>query len=152
MVLFPQTSPEHYITGKAALNVPNEDGTFADWHFDEVFLSGRGKIRIAGQDAPETTNWFGDYGIRECGDVLRRFGVAIDPTAQVYSATHVRAILDMLISSLCQHRLPLHVSVEDLLDSTKDVAQLKGQLQNLKTKLTDKTSLLLLEQWERNKF
>jgi hypothetical protein len=33
----PTTSREHYITGKAALNVPNGDGSFADWHVDAVF-------------------------------------------------------------------------------------------------------------------
>ena len=93
MNAFPHTSERNYITGKAALNVPNEDGSFADWHFDEVFLSGRGKIRIAGQDTPETAALLGNYGIRECGGVLRRFGVSLPTDDKVYAASTVLAIL-----------------------------------------------------------
>lgn len=147
MNAFPHTSERNYITGKAALNVPNEDGSFADWHFDEVFLSGRGKIRIAGQDTPETAALLGNYGIRECGGVLRRFGVSLPTDDKVYAASHIRAILDMVLYSIANQRPPEHVSVHDMLDAPEDVAELKTQVKTLQGKITDKITLSLLTQW-----
>ena len=149
MNTLPQTSEKHYITGKAALNVPNEDGTFADWHFDEVCLSGRGKIRVAGQDAPETANLLGNYGVRECSGVLRRFGVALQAGENVYVANHIRALLDMVLASVAKHRIPLHVTVEDMLDSPEERSELQAQVSALKSRITDKVTLSLLEQWEQ---
>jgi hypothetical protein len=147
MNAFPHTSERNYITGKAALNVPNEDGSFADWHFDEVFLSGRGKIRIAGQDTPETAALLGNYGIRECGGVLRRFGVSLPTNDKVYAATHIRAILDMVLYSIANQRPPEHVTVHDMLDAPEDVAELQTQVKTLQGKITDKITLSLLTQW-----
>ena len=145
----PHTSETHYITGKAALNVPNDDGSFADWHFDEVFLSGRGKIRVAGADAPETTGLLGSYGIRECSGVLMRFGVAVEEGEKVYVANYIRALLDMALSAIAKRRVPDHVSVQDMLDSPQDVKELHVQVQNLKEKMTDQVALSLLSQWEQ---
>jgi hypothetical protein len=147
MNAFPHTSERNYITGKAALNVPNEDGSFADWHFDEVFLSGRGKIRIAGQDTPETAALLGNYGIRECGGVLRRFGVSLPTDDKVYAASHIRAILDMVLYSIANQRPPEHVTVHDMLDAPEDVAELQTQVKTLQGKITDKITLSLLTQW-----
>jgi hypothetical protein len=148
MTPLPHTSEQNYITGKAALNVPNEDGSFADWHFDEVFLSGRGKIRIAGQDTPETATLLGNYGIRECGGVLRRFGVSLPTNDKVYAASHIRAILDMVLYSIANQRPPEHVTVHDMLDTSEDVAELQTQVNHLKQKLTDSVALSLLTEWE----
>jgi hypothetical protein len=146
---FPTTSPVNYITGKAALNVPNEDGTFADWHFDETFLSGRGKIRVAGKDAIDTSNLLGDYGIRECGGVLRRFGVALEENEKVYAANHVRALLDMVVSTLAKQKIPEHVTVQDMLDSPESLEEFRTQVELLKQKITDRITLSLLTQWEQ---
>lgn len=147
MDTFPHTSERNYITGKAALNVPNKDGSFADWHFDEVFLSGRGKIRIAGQDATETATLLGNYGIRECGGVLRRFGVSLPTDDKVYAASHIRAILDMVLYSIANQRPPEHVTVHDMLDAPEDVAELQTQVKTLQSKITDKITSSLLTQW-----
>lgn len=149
MNAFPDTSEQNYITGKAALNIANEGGFPADWHFTEVFLSGRGKIRIAGQDTPETAALLGNYGIRECGGVLRQFGVSLPTDDKVYAANHIRAILDMVINSILKNRLPEHVTVHDMLDATEDVAELQTQVNHLKTKLTDQIALSLLTEWEK---
>ena len=149
MNTIPETSETHYITGRAALNVPNPDGSFAGWHFDEVFLSGRGKLRIAGKDLPDTSHLLGGYGIRECSDVLRHYGVPLAENQKVYSANHVRAILDLVITSLEQHRIPSHVSVYDMLDSPASLDEFQNQLEKLKQKITDKTALTLLQQWEQ---
>lgn len=149
MNTLPHTSEEHYITGRAALNVPNEDGSFADWHFDEVFLSGRGKIRIAGRDAPETMSLLGSYGIRECSGVLKRFGVAVQTGEKVYVANHIRALLDMVLTSLAKNRVPEHVSVGDMLDTSAELDELRTQVATLKQKITDQVTLSLLNQWEQ---
>lgn len=143
------TSQANYITGKAALNVPNDDGSFADWHFDEVFLSGRGKIRIAGKDAPETTALLGSYGIRECSSVLKRFGLAIAPDQKIYAANHIRALLDMVLASVEKNKLPEHVSMSDMLDSRLEVEEFKAQVAVLKKKINNPITLSLLEQWEQ---
>ncbi len=148
MSAIPSTSEHHYITGKAALNVPNPDRSFADWHFDEVFLSGRGKIRIAGKDTETTFPILGNYGIRECSDTLRRFGLAVPDTEKVYTANHVRAILDMVFSSIAKKKLPSHVVVDEFIDSENEYAELRAKIQELKTKLSDTTALALLNEWE----
>jgi hypothetical protein len=148
MHTIPATSERHYLTGKTALNVPNEDNTFADWHFDEVFLSGRGRFRVAGLDFPDTSALLGDYGIRECAQVLRRFGVILDDGVRVYAATHIRALLDLLVASLQKHHVPLHVTIDDMLDSPEALSEFKRQLDRLKNALTDEVALELLNQWE----
>ncbi len=149
MFSLPHTSQTNYITGRAALNVPNEDGTFADWHFDQVFLSGRGKIRIAGQDTPETSKFLGGYGIRECSNVLRRYGVPVQVGEKVYVATHIRALLDMVLNSLAKNRIPEHVAIGEMLDSPAELEELRAQIEALKQKINDQTTLSLLTQWEQ---
>lgn len=152
MHTLPHTSPDCYITGKAALNVPNEDGSFADWHFTETFLSGRGKIRVAGMDTPTTTPMLGNYGVRECSATLRRFGLAVPDTEKVYTANHVRAILDMVLASLAKKKMPAHVVAEEFIDSESELAELRSKVQELKTKISDTTSLALLAEWEAANF
>ena len=149
MNTLPPTSPDCYITGKAALNVPNEDGSFADWHFTETFLSGRGKIRVAGMDTPTTTPMLGNYGVRECSATLRRFGLAVPDTEKVYTANHVRAILDMVLASLAKKKMPAHVVAEEFIDSESELAELRSKVQELKTKISDQITLSLLQQWEQ---
>jgi hypothetical protein len=144
----PPTSLEHYITGRAALNVPDADGSFADWHFSETFLSGRGKIRVAGKNAPATTDLLGSYGIRECSDVLRRFGAGVQLGEKIYVASPIRALLDMVLASLAKHRMPEHVRIDDMLDSAADQEEFWSQVQALKLKLAGKDTLSLLNQWE----
>jgi hypothetical protein len=148
MTPLPHTSEQNYITGIAALNVPNEDLSFADWHFDEMFLSGRRTPRVTGIDTPSTFDLLGNYGIRECGSVLRRCGVSLPTDEKVYAASHIRAILDLVIFSILKNRLPEHVTVHDMLDAPEDVAELQKQVNHLKQKLTDQIALSLLTEWE----
>jgi len=145
----PSTSPEHYLTGQAALNVPYDDNTFADWHFDEVFLSGRGRFRVAGQDFPDTSQFLGSYGVRECSAVLRRYGVKLDDGEKVYAANHVRAVLDMVVSALSKGKVPAHVTVDDTLDSPESLRDFHEQLGALKKRITDSVTLSLLHRWEQ---
>jgi hypothetical protein len=145
----PATSETQYLTGRAALNVPYEDNTFADWHFDEVFLSGRGRFRIAGRDLPDTSSLLGTYGIRECSAVLKRYGVALEPHEKVYAANHVRALLDLVVSSILKGKSPSHVTVNDTLDTEQSLHDFRLQVAALKTKITDSVTLSLLTTWEQ---
>lgn len=83
-----------------ALNIPMEDGHIADWHFTGAFLHPSSRFHIAGENRLDTHDHLGDYGIRECSDVLRRFGAQVAPGQKVYAATYVRAILDLVLSSI----------------------------------------------------
>lgn len=145
----PATSKEHYLTGQAALNVPYEDNTFADWHFDEVFLSGHGRFPVAGRDFPDTSNLLGQYGIRECAGVLRRYGLKLGKNEKVYAANHVRAVLDLVVSTLSKGQVPVHVTVSDILDSDESLRDFREQIHLLKERITDRVTLSLLAQWEQ---
>lgn len=145
----PATSPEHYLTGQAALNVPGDDGDFADWHFTEVFLSGRGRFVVAGKNFLDTTHLLGTYGIRECADVLRGHGLPIPKNEKVYAANHVRAVLDLVLSALVKGQVPNHITVADTIDSETGRKDLAEQIQRLKNQMTDRTALSLFEQWEK---
>lgn len=147
MNAIPATSETAYLTGQAALNVPTDNGDFADWHFTEVFLSGRGRFPIAGQNFIDTRSLLGNYGIRECSDALRKHGLALGASQKVYAANYVRAILDLVVSNILQGHVPHHITVNDTLDSDTDLAELQSQIVALKHKMTDSSSFSLLEQW-----
>jgi hypothetical protein len=147
MNALPATSETAYLTGQAALNVPTDSGDFADWHFTEVFLSGRGRFSIAGQNFIDTRSLLGNYGIRECSDALRKHGLVLGTSQKVYAANYVRAILDLVVSNILQGHIPHHITVSDTLDSEADNAELEKQIVALKHKMTDSNTLSLLEQW-----
>lgn len=150
MSVFPNTSQKNYLTGQAALNVPREDGHFADWHFTEVFLSGHGKLPIAGQDFPDTSHLLGSYGVRECAGVLRRYGLALKAEQKVYAANHVRAALDLVIAGIFKGQVPSHITLDDTLDEAEDLIAFNEQINILKQHITDRFpfSLPFLEQWQ----
>lgn len=148
MNTLPSTSRTHYLTGQAALNVPGDDDSLADWHFNEVFLSGRGRFPIAGRDFPDTSNLLGTYGIRECAQVLRRYGLAIEQNKKVYAANHVRAALDLVVAAISKGQVPHHVTIDDTLDTEEGARDFGEQIGLLKQRITDRITLSLLEQWE----
>lgn len=94
----PETTQEAYITGTSALNVPTEDGHFADWHFTETFLTAGTRFRVAGQNYPSTADVFGKFGIRECGVILRDYGVPLESSKAVYVANYVRGLYLILFT------------------------------------------------------
>jgi hypothetical protein len=147
MTAFPVTTRTQYLTGQTALNIPTKTNDFADWHFSEVFLSGRGRLHIAGQDLPSTDDVLGDYGIHECSDVLRRYGVPLAESFTVYAGNYVRSILDMVLYSIRNGTLPHHVTVDDMLDYAADKSELVEQVQQLTTRLTDRHQIALLTEW-----
>lgn len=103
-ITLPETSARHYLTGTAALCIPNEQGDVADWHFDEAFLREGTRFRVAGVNFPDTSELLGSFGIRECAAVMRRRGVAIPPDQAFYAADVARAVLDVLLTTTARHQ------------------------------------------------
>ncbi len=131
------------------LNIPMADGKSADWHFTSVWFSERGKFRVAGKDTADSIPIFGDYGIRECGQILRDHGVPLNADDVVYAADFVRAILDLLYDNIVQGYVPLHLSLDEFLDDPKDQDQFWQQYQKLKSFCSDSKQRQLLEAWEK---
>lgn len=147
----PSTSERNYLTGRTALNIPTEEGDFADWHFTEAFLHPQSRFHIAGKNFPDTYDYLGDYGIRECADILRRSGAPVVPGQKVYAASYIRAILDLVLTSILEGHLPRHVAVNPLLDDEQDLQELDTRIAQLKQRIKDHTTLSLLDQWNQQR-
>jgi hypothetical protein len=143
----PETTNENYITGTSALNVPTEDGKFADWHFTETFLTTGTRFRIAGQNYPSTSDIFGNYGIRECGTILREYGAYIEPNKKVYVANYVRAILDLVYNITKEHQSADFLKLDDYFEE-QEKSEVFNKINSIKSQVTDIIQLKLLNQWE----
>jgi hypothetical protein len=146
MKTVPPTSPERYVTGFDALNIPLSDGSSADWHFHAAFIESASAARVAGIDRPDTNGIFGRYGVRECGRELRRCG-HVGTVGEVWAADFVRAILDLVYASVASGHRPDHVDVDDMLDSEADRRDLAARLADLKASVSDRARALV-EEWE----
>ena len=149
MKQIPDTSPTAYLTGSAALNIPTEEGDFADWHFTETFLGEKGDFRITGKNFIDTNEVFGTYGIRECSGILRRYGADIEEGGKVYAANFVRAALDLIYKNVAEHKMPAHIRIDDILDDEAEQSEFFKKLQLLKSTVSDNVQLTLLDQWEK---
>jgi hypothetical protein len=143
----PRTSPEHYLTGSSAMTIPSEETDFVDWHFVDTFLSGKASFRVAGVNFPDTSGWLGSFGVRECGDTLRRCGVSLLPEDSFYAANRDRALLDLLIHNLQMGRRPDHLRLEMYCDSEAERERLKELVRQLGMSLRDKSQISHLEEW-----
>lgn len=149
MNTLPPTSPDHYLTGQAALNIPTENGDFADWHFTEVFLSGHRRFAIAGKNISDTSAIFGDYGVREVSHLLRQYGMVIPEGEHVYAANPVRAILDLVLSAITKGKIPSHLTLDDTLDTEESRHEFQSKTQLIRQRIADKITISLLDQWEQ---
>lgn len=117
----PETSPEYYIYGMAALNIPAPENTFGDWHFMGIFGDPEVKIRLAGvgPEAEINTNpLFGSDGVHECSQTLREMGIQIPEGKLVYSANHYRALLDLVLHF---KETPAPVPLHDFLGNEEEI-------------------------------
>ncbi len=138
-IVFPETSPTRYLTGMVALNIPDPENTGGDWHFWGIFDSPRfpDNLAMAGEGLEWNTNaLFGDYGIHECSEELRRRGVIIPEGMPVYSANHYRAILDMLYHSIAKGQVPRYLAISDWLDTDEHQKTFFGLLDRFFSKLS----------------
>lgn len=122
----PVTSPKCYLTGLPALSLPAPEGTTGDSNFMSVFydINKSGKklnLQLAGEAQVLNTNHiYGEYGIYECSEGMRKLGLYIpEEIAVVYAANHYRAILDLLYDSLRTHQqvIGLTGTTEEWLDT-----------------------------------
>ena len=146
MLSIPPTSPDRYVTGFAALNIPLADGTAADWHFVATFIESASTARVAGLNSPSASVVFGGYGVHECGRELRACG-HVGTDGEVWAADFVRAILDLVHNSVAEGRRPDHVDVDDLLDRESDRRELAARLADLKRAMPE-DARSLIERWE----
>ena len=99
----PETTPEHYITGLYALNIPAPEGTTGDWH--QVFRHRAGRpptqeVTLGGGEY-STNHLFGSWGVTEGRERLESVGLAVpDEMRNVYVANHMRAIADLVYESV----------------------------------------------------
>ena len=147
MPALPTTTPAHYLTGTSAMAIPSEDTTFVDWHFVDGFLNGRASFRIAGVNFPDTAAVLDDFGVRECGGILRRSGVDLPGDQPFYAANRDRALLDLILANVARHHRPDHLRLEDYFDCLSEQERFEGLLDRLDAKLMDASQLALLRDW-----
>jgi hypothetical protein len=145
-VMIPQTTPDTYLTGTAALSIPTEEGDVADWHFDAAFLREGTRFRVAGANFPSTSNLLGRFGIRECADVLRARAVPLPTNQHFYAATYPRAVLDLLLTTTAEHKEPAFLQASDMLEEG-DLQLVLDQLDTVRTRITDRIQQTLIDQW-----
>ena len=135
---FSKTSPEHYLTGRTALNIPCPEGT-GDWHFNEVFV-GYGHVRpvylVAGIDLVDSTSAIGQMGVYDCRQRLEKMGLTL-PAGAIYAADHYRAILD-IVNHAVLNGLSFERSIwlDDWLPEAQEKQKLFTMLQALEPKLS----------------
>lgn len=125
--MIPATSNTRYITGSAALNIPDETGDAADWHFFEHFLGDKGEdsIPVSGETFMSTEDLLGNYGIHECSDFLKRQGIQ-EVHEPVYAANAVRAVLDLVLRHICERGgIPEHIDPGEYLNSPDQLNALR---------------------------
>lgn len=137
--MIPHTTPDHYLTGMTALNIPSPQGGQGDWHFHESFYGRAGQeptIFMAGEGEAWNTNpVFAKFGVYECSTTLRKLGLKIAPAEKVYAADHCRAMLDMLYRLVKEHASLYHLEVDEWIDDPKEKERLVGAIKNLQSSL-----------------
>ena len=143
-------SPQRYISGLQALNLPAPEGTSGDWHFWSSFYCRKKDayaVFLAGEGEKVNTNpIFTDYGIYQCDEALTRRGLKFEGPA--FAANHFRAILDIMYGILQDGRAPtyLYCVSEDFLDSNEEKRHLLQQATLMLPYLNNKQQTYLL-QW-----
>jgi hypothetical protein len=141
-----ETSSEKYLTGNTALNIPTEDGDFADWHGTSIFSSGNSKYIIAGENSRDTNNIFGSYGVRECSSIIKQyFGLVFSD--KVYAANYIRALLDIVFNTSFDGRKPTK-KVRDILSKSFEQSEFWKRFNILKKQINNKIQLQILTEWE----
>lgn len=130
------------------MTIPSPDTPFVDWHFVDTFLNGKARFRVAGMgDTPDTSMILGSFGVRECGDALRRGGVQLDAQEPVWAATRDRALLDMIIGNVMKNRRPDHIQLDQYFENDVDRKTFEQQLAQVRTKTEALLHPDLLDQW-----
>jgi hypothetical protein len=142
----PITTPEAYLTGTAALSIPEEDGHVVGWHFDATFLQPGTRYRIAGQNILNTMPMLGAFGVRECAAALRSRAVQLPENVKFYAASPARAVLDLLLDTTAKHQRPDFIEVDALFEPSA-LPAIVERLAAIHEHLNDPTQRYLIDQW-----
>jgi hypothetical protein len=109
-------SPDSYLTGMLALNIPSPDGALTgDWHKGDAIMTADASsldvFRAGGERFPDTSSFFGSDGIYDYAPTLRKRG--FEPTGPVFMANHFRAIVDLVITWYLRGTVPAPVPFAD---------------------------------------
>lgn len=112
MKIIPETSPEHYLSGMASLNIPSPKGT-GDGHMLETF-DDRNQNPLQFFAGKEIISFLGTRGIINRSDDADRAGIPHIGT--LWCATHSRAVADMMVKSFLSGKDTKHIRMHDWLD------------------------------------
>ncbi|MDR2201354.1 MAG: hypothetical protein LBP26_01105 [Clostridiales bacterium] len=116
--LIPDTSPNRYISGKYALNLPSEMS--GDWHFTSVWYSDKPEfVPIWGKDiGVDTKSIWGDFGILNRIDAYKEARLDTHGQNCVYTSDNYRAILDLMVVGAVKNYMGIVVgATADYLDT-----------------------------------
>jgi len=148
---------DKYITGKYALNIhhpENVNEPTGDWHgyiWDGINELPNNKVTYAGNGFKiNTFHVWGDFGIYEDTDTLRRMGMVILEN-NIYIADYYRAILDLVYFSLYSFNnlFGLNCITYDHLDNKDQVVVVLDEIDKLK-KYVNGNQFIILEEWMKN--
>ena len=145
-----RVSRENYITGKAAINFPHPGSTTGGWHFLSYFdrQSSVAKVSLAGIHYPDTTDYFGDLGIRDMTDRLADLGWSVEGQC-LFIADHYRAAADMIVKWALSKSIHCSVEIDDWFPSRAERQRLLEILDIGRSKLSEVGRLQKVEAWLR---
>lgn len=144
---FHVTTPNTYLTGLTALNLPDPQAPSGDWHFTSAVLNPAARIHTAGDagNLVNTNQLLGSHGIYDCAQSLRSLGIPVDPDDHVYAASHVRAVLDLVIRNILNKHFPHHLEADKWLTSPEQWEELNNTAKALENQLPVEARDLLRE-------
>jgi hypothetical protein len=152
-IKIPETSPNHYISFKHALNLRYPDEDTGDWHFLSAFFDDQEDERaapVAGEDGMvDTSPSLGERGIREMSQILQAQSIISD-SKPVFVANHYRAIADLAMLHLSEGQMPTITTarqISEWLDTEEQVNHLVSEyLYPLRSQL-DEAAIKIFDQW-----
>ncbi|MDU8420675.1 hypothetical protein RYA60_20685 [Pseudomonas syringae] len=141
-------SCRHYITGKAAINFPHPGCITGGWHFLSYFGrdSGVAKVSLAGIHCPDTDAFFGDTGITDVTEQLRKLGWPVEDK-KLFMADHYRAAADMIVKWTLSDSMYCNVEVAEWFPSPEARNRPLELLDLGKPKLLELSRLQKVEAW-----
>lgn len=143
-----RVSRQHYITGKAAINFPLPGCSTGGWHFLSYFdrEAGVAKVSLAGIHYPDTDAFFGDTGITDMTEELRKRGWPVEDRG-LFMADHYRAAADMIVKWALSDSTPCNVEVAEWFPSPEARSRLLKVLDLGKPQLSELHRLQKVDAW-----
>lgn len=145
-----RVSRKNYITGKASINFPYSGSSTGGWHFLSYFdrESGVAKVSLAGIHYPDTTDYFGDFGITDVTDRLADLGWSVEGQ-RLFMADHYRAAADMIVRWALSESIHCSVEIDDWFPSQAERQRLLEILDTGRSKLSEVGRWQKVEAWLR---